>query len=167
MGVLQLIWLCEIMGSMLLMCQNTTMRVYGARIKIYCVLCSKHIAVRGVFPMVRDKPPGGARICATGLVERYSTASRKYIKATKLSYDSYTKILFMCSKTLWIYNVCFQKCTYSSNVTNSSKSTNSTTAFEKSGKLAASTSSRTASWNKCEILLSKLKLLCTIIASGD
>ena len=41
MGVLQLIWLCEIMGGMLLMCQNTIMRVYGARIKRYCVLCSK------------------------------------------------------------------------------------------------------------------------------
>ena len=44
MGVLQLIWLHEIIGGMLLMCQNTTMRVYGARIKRYCVLCSKHIA---------------------------------------------------------------------------------------------------------------------------
>ena len=32
-GVLQLIWLCETMGGMLLMCQNTTMRVYVARIK--------------------------------------------------------------------------------------------------------------------------------------
>ena len=29
------------MGGMLLMCQNTTMRVYGARIQIYWVLCSK------------------------------------------------------------------------------------------------------------------------------
>ena len=28
------------------MCQNTTMRVYGARIKRYRVLCSKHIAAR-------------------------------------------------------------------------------------------------------------------------
>ena len=33
----QLISLCEIMGGMLPMCQNTTMRVYGARIKRYCV----------------------------------------------------------------------------------------------------------------------------------
>ena len=38
---LQLIWLWEIIGGMLLMCQNATMRVYGARIKIYCILCSK------------------------------------------------------------------------------------------------------------------------------
>ena len=37
MGVLQLIWICKTMGSTLLMCQNTTMRVYGAQIKIYCV----------------------------------------------------------------------------------------------------------------------------------
>ena len=36
------------MGGVLLMCQNTTMRVYGARIKRYCVSCSKHIAVRVV-----------------------------------------------------------------------------------------------------------------------
>ena len=34
------------MGGMLLMCQNTTMRVYGARIKRYYVSCSKHIVVR-------------------------------------------------------------------------------------------------------------------------
>ena len=40
MGVL-LIRLCGIMGGMLLMCQNTTMRVYGARIKRYCVLMFK------------------------------------------------------------------------------------------------------------------------------
>ena len=45
-GVLQLIWLCEIIGGMILMCQNTTMRIYGARIKRYRVLCSKHIAAR-------------------------------------------------------------------------------------------------------------------------
>ena len=47
-GVLQLIRLWEIMGGMLLMCQNTTMRVCGPRIKRYCVLCLKHIAVRVV-----------------------------------------------------------------------------------------------------------------------
>ena len=46
MGVLQLIWLYEIIGGMILMCQNTTMRVYGARIKRYRVLCSNHIAAR-------------------------------------------------------------------------------------------------------------------------
>ena len=40
-GVFQLIWVCEIHGGMLLMCKNTTMRVYGAWIKRYCVLCSK------------------------------------------------------------------------------------------------------------------------------
>ena len=41
MAVLKQIWLFEIIRGMLLMCQNTTMRVYGAWIKIYCVLCSK------------------------------------------------------------------------------------------------------------------------------
>ena len=39
--VLQQIWLNEIIGGVLLMGQNTTMRVYGAWIKIYYVLCSK------------------------------------------------------------------------------------------------------------------------------
>ena len=29
-GALQQIWLYEIIGGMLLMCQNTTMQVYGA-----------------------------------------------------------------------------------------------------------------------------------------
>ena len=41
MGLLQQIWLCKIIGGMLLMCQNTTMWVYRARIKRYCVLCSE------------------------------------------------------------------------------------------------------------------------------
>ena len=51
------------------MCQNITMRAYGARTKRYCVLCSKHIAVRVFFVITfRDKPPGGARICETGLL---------------------------------------------------------------------------------------------------
>ena len=40
-GVLQQIWLNEINGGVLLMCQNTTMRVYGARIKTYHGLCKK------------------------------------------------------------------------------------------------------------------------------
>ena len=39
--VLKQIWLFEIIGGMLLMCQNIAMRVYGAWIKKYCVLCSK------------------------------------------------------------------------------------------------------------------------------
>ena len=60
------------------MCQNTTMRVYGARIKRYRVLCSKHIAARSSlchnFLLVRDKPPEGARICETGLLV-YSISS--------------------------------------------------------------------------------------------
>ena len=40
-AVLQQIWLFEIIGGMLLMCQNTTMRVYRVWIKAYFVLCSK------------------------------------------------------------------------------------------------------------------------------
>ena len=38
-GLLQQIWLYEIIGGISLMCQNTTMRVYGAWIKTSYVLC--------------------------------------------------------------------------------------------------------------------------------
>ena len=41
MAILQQIWLYEIIGDMLPMCQNTTMQVNGVWIKRYCVLCSK------------------------------------------------------------------------------------------------------------------------------
>ena len=40
-GVLQQNWLYEIIGGMLLLRQNTTMRVYGAWIKTYDVVCPK------------------------------------------------------------------------------------------------------------------------------
>ena len=59
--VLQEICLYEIIGGMLLTCQNTTMRVYRAWIKPYYVLCPKHIAALCV-TTVR-----GAHICETGL----------------------------------------------------------------------------------------------------
>ena len=39
--VLQQIWLHEIIGGMLLMCQNATMWVYAAWSKTYYILCSK------------------------------------------------------------------------------------------------------------------------------
>ena len=39
MAVFQQILLYEIIGGTLSMCQNTTMRVNGAWIKRYCVLC--------------------------------------------------------------------------------------------------------------------------------
>ena len=40
MGVLQQIWINKIYGGILLICQNTTMWIYGAWIKRYCALCS-------------------------------------------------------------------------------------------------------------------------------
>ena len=55
MGVLQLIWLCEIMGCMLLMYQNTTMRVYGAQIKRYCVLGFKGVYFISIEPQARTR----------------------------------------------------------------------------------------------------------------
>ena len=44
MRALQQIWLYEIIGCMLLMDQNTTMRVYGAWIKTYYFYVQKHTA---------------------------------------------------------------------------------------------------------------------------
>ena len=38
-GVLSQIWLHEIYGGILLLCQNITVQVFGECIKIYCVLC--------------------------------------------------------------------------------------------------------------------------------
>ena len=61
MGVSQQTWIYEIIGGMLLMCQNTAMRVYGTWIKTYYVLCSKHKAPLAMCynpPLVRDMPLG-------------------------------------------------------------------------------------------------------------
>ena len=47
--------------------------IYRAWIKKYCNLCLKYIATQVVcynFPLVRNKPHRGARICETGLLER-------------------------------------------------------------------------------------------------
>ena len=46
--VLQQIWLYEIIGGMLLMCQNTTIWLYGAWIKTYYVLFSKTYSSFGI-----------------------------------------------------------------------------------------------------------------------
>ena len=46
---------------MLLMCKNSTIRVYGAWIKTYKVLCPKHIETLAICQnqaVVRDKPVG-------------------------------------------------------------------------------------------------------------
>ena len=62
MAVLQPIWVSEIIGGMLLMCQNTTTRVYGPWIKTYFVFCvQKRVVAMGMCynpALVRDKPLG-------------------------------------------------------------------------------------------------------------
>ena len=72
MGVLQQIWLYKIIAGVLLMCQNTTMRVYyGAWIKTYYVYVQKHIAALEMChnqPLVRN-------ICETGLFANVSVYS--------------------------------------------------------------------------------------------
>ena len=81
MAVLKQIWLLEIIRGILLMCQNTTMRVYGAWNKRYCVLCSKtyntlHIIIS---LLVRDKPLE-ARTSVKRVYSHYQgkTASRMF-----------------------------------------------------------------------------------------
>ena len=80
MAILQQIWLYEIIGGTLPMCQNTTMRVNGARIKRYCVLCSKTYSTLHSFhnfPAGSRQTSRGARICETSLYSgcRYSRVS--------------------------------------------------------------------------------------------
>ena len=73
MAVLQQIRPHEIIRGMLPMCQNTTMRVSGAWIQRYCVLCSKryntlhscHNSLAGSRQAAR-----GARICETSLLKQ-------------------------------------------------------------------------------------------------
>ena len=73
-GVLWQIGLYEIVAGILLICQNTTMWVYGAWIERCCVLhvlCSKtYMAMSNLLksPLVRDM---GARICETRLLVSY------------------------------------------------------------------------------------------------
>ena len=76
MGVLKQIWLYEIYGSILLIYQNTPMRVNGAWIKIYCVLCWE---TYNILHSCDNLPAGsrqaarGARICETGLLHGCSS----------------------------------------------------------------------------------------------
>ena len=58
MCVLHQIWLHKILGGILLICQNTTMRVYGAWIKTKYITfdVQKHIAICYNHPLVCDKP---------------------------------------------------------------------------------------------------------------
>ena len=71
MRVLQQIWLYEIIGCMLLMDQNTTMRLYGARIKTYFFLCPKTYRSFGKSVIIHRyfaTSHWGARICETSLL---------------------------------------------------------------------------------------------------
>ena len=70
--VLKQIWLLQIIRSMFLMCQNTTMWVYGTWIKRYCVLCSKTYNTLHScdnFPAGSWQASRGACICETSLLQ--------------------------------------------------------------------------------------------------
>ena len=85
------------MGSMLLMCQNTTMRVYGARVKSYCVLCSKHIAVRVVLSWL----PAISRQAVRGRPYLWDWSILcDYLQARLLEIDC-NKYLLTAKSTVW------------------------------------------------------------------
>ena len=74
MAVLQQIWLYEIIGGMLPMCQNTTMWVNGAWIKRFCILCLKKQTYNALpschnFPAGSRQAAKGAHICETSLLQ--------------------------------------------------------------------------------------------------
>ena len=71
MPVLQQIWLYEIIGGKLPMCQNTTMWVNEAWIKRYSVLCSKTYNTLHSchnFPVGSRQAARVARICETNIL---------------------------------------------------------------------------------------------------
>ena len=70
--VLQQIWLYEIIGGKLTMCQNTTVRVNGAGIKRYCIFCSKTYNTLHSchnFPAGSREAARGANICEASLLD--------------------------------------------------------------------------------------------------
>ena len=70
--MLQQICLYEITGGTLPMCQNTTIRVNGTWIKMYCLLCSKTYNTLHSchnFPASSRQAARGALICETSLLQ--------------------------------------------------------------------------------------------------
>ena len=80
MGVLKQIWLYKIYGSLLLICQNNTMRVNWAWIKRHCVLCSETYNTLHSchnFPAGSRQASRGTHICETSLLRPQSVCSGK------------------------------------------------------------------------------------------
>ena len=76
MAVLQQIWFYEIIGGTLPMCHNTTMRVIGAWIKIYCILCSETYTTLHSchnFPAGSREAARDAHIFETSLLDPHKT----------------------------------------------------------------------------------------------
>ena len=70
MGVSLQIWIYEILGGMLLMCQNARVRVYGAWITMNYILCSENYSIfGGLFWSAAGsrRAAKGIRICETRL----------------------------------------------------------------------------------------------------
>ena len=72
MGVLQQIWIYEILGGMLLICQNATVQLYGAWIRINYVLRLETYSIFGgsLFWAIADsrRAARGTCICETCLL---------------------------------------------------------------------------------------------------
>ena len=69
----------EIIGGVLPICQNATVQVCGAWIRIYYVLCSKtYSTLGGLFwiPAVSQQAIRGACICESGLLSKQVVFSR-------------------------------------------------------------------------------------------
>ena len=103
--VLQQIWLYEIIGGALPMCQKTTLRVNGSWSKKYCVLCSKTYNTLHSchnFPAGLGQAARGASICEIYLTD--DSASDKQEAKTKANTDSckVNSVLFYLSQNLVI-----------------------------------------------------------------
>ena len=83
--MLQQIWLYGIIGITLPMCPNSTMRVNGAWIKRYCVLCSKTQCTLHSyhnFPAGSRQAARGNRFCETSLLCHSMWKERLVLSAT-------------------------------------------------------------------------------------
>ena len=90
-AVLQQIWLYGIIGGTLPMSQNTTMRVNGAWIKRYCILCSKAYNTSHSchnFPAGSRQAARGACICETSLLKHFHVL-RRYTMWEKYHFCEY------------------------------------------------------------------------------
>ena len=84
-------WLYEILGGILQLCQNATVRVCGAWIKIYYVLYSKTYNTRGGLFWTPAGSRRVARICETRLLHGYWKA--RFTFTSSVTCDTNIKLI--------------------------------------------------------------------------